>query len=99
MASSKAAVGALDLKYQELQKKHQELQNRILSNASTQRILRKLTKAGADQGRLLEILASAVSDTTWWYAGARRQTASAVSTGDLPGFSLPTFISLVKEKH
>jgi CubicO group peptidase (beta-lactamase class C family) len=25
--------------------------------------------------------------------------ASTVSTGDLPGFSLPTFISLVKEKH
>jgi len=53
-------------------RKERELRRRILSIPGSRRELLRLTKAGADQGRILTLLASAVTDTTWWHQGARR---------------------------
>ena len=52
--------------WERLEQRHRELQGRILAIPGSQRVLSKLTKAGTDQGQILSLLSSAVTDTSVW---------------------------------
>ena len=64
------------------EQKHREVQNRILAIPGTQRVLRKLTKAGASQDKILSLLASAVSDRKFWLPPLRRKKKQLESFAD-----------------
>ena len=55
------------------ERKHLELQDRILAIPGTERILRKLAKAGANRENALSLLASAVGDKKFWLPPMRRK--------------------------
>ncbi len=48
------------------ERKHRELQDRILAIPGSQRVLSKLTKEGANREKLLSLLANAVLDVGFW---------------------------------
>jgi hypothetical protein len=57
--------------WEQLEQGHRELQERILAIPGSQRVLRKLPNAGADQGQILSLLSSAVADTSVWLKTVR----------------------------
>ena len=54
-------------------RKHRELQAQILALPGTERVLRKLKRAGANRERVLSLVADTVHDKTFWLAPVRRQ--------------------------
>src|SRR5438477_2919853 len=55
------------------ERKHQELQRKVLAIPGTGRVLQRLTKAGANQKKIVSLLASAVRDRGFWIARVRRK--------------------------
>lgn len=55
------------------ERKHRELQDRILTIPGSQRVLSKLAKAGADRGQILSLLSSAVADKDVWRKTVKRK--------------------------
>jgi hypothetical protein len=53
------------------ERKHRELQDRILAIPLSQRVLSKLTKEGANREKVLSLLASAVEDKDFWQRPVR----------------------------
>jgi hypothetical protein len=53
------------------ERKHREMQARILAISGSQRVLSKLKKEGANPEKILSLLADAVADVNFWRKGAR----------------------------
>jgi len=64
------------------ERKHRQLQDQILAISGSQRVLRRLTREGANPEKMLSLLASAVQDVDFWrkpMRGKKRELESVAN--------------------
>src|SRR5580765_6422307 len=72
----------LTTSWEESEQAHRELQQRILEIPGSRRVLRGLSKQGANQEKLLSLLASSVTDVDFWRKPVRCKKRELESIAD-----------------